>query len=127
TNGNTNQLGLSQIGLANFGEVQIGSRDAASDNNSVALNQDSLDSFGNVGEIYVDGAGNAVSLEQVGFIGSNYGVVDVFGYENNVTFEQVGSNEGEVSVAGYLNVVSLNRSEERRVGKEGRPRWWSCV
>src|SRR5690606_5378447 len=110
TNGNTNQLGLSQIGLANFGEVQIGSRDAASDNNSVALNQDSVDSVGNVGEIYIDGAGNAVSLEQVGLIGSNYGVVDVFGYENNVTFEQVGSNEGEVSVAGYLNVVSLNQN-----------------
>src|SRR5690606_36041040 len=76
------QLGLNQIELANFGADEIGSSNAASDKSSVALIQDSLNSFGNVGENYVDGAGNAVSLEQVGFIGSNYGVVDVFGYEN---------------------------------------------
>ncbi|MEI5682698.1 MULTISPECIES: beta strand repeat-containing protein [unclassified Mesorhizobium] len=108
--GNANELALSQIGNANLGEVLIGNRSSGnSDGNAVVLNQDSLASFGNVGEIYVDGNANTISLDQLSANGSNYGTVDVFGDENDVAVDQDGSNTGEVFVTGNLNVASLEQ------------------
>ncbi|MBZ9898146.1 hypothetical protein LB545_27905 [Mesorhizobium sp. BR1-1-6] len=118
-NGNSNELTLSQIGIANLGEVLIGSRTAgSSDDNAVVLNQDSLASFGNVGEIDVDGNANTISLDQLGVIGSNYGTVDILGDENAVAVDQDGSNTGEVFVTGNLNVVSLDQEAISSFGNE---------
>ncbi|MFI0848842.1 beta strand repeat-containing protein [Mesorhizobium sp. IMUNJ 23232] len=118
-NGNANELALSQIGIANLGEVLIGSRTAgSSDDNVVVLNQDSLASFGNVGEIYVDGNANTISLDQLGLIGSNYGTVDILGDENDVAVDQEGSNTGEVSVIGNLNGVTLDQVSSASFGNE---------
>lgn len=117
-NGNANELALSQVGLANLGEVRIGSRTPGSSDNVVALNQDSLASFGNVGEIDVDGNANTVSLDQLGLIGSNYGTVDILGNENDVAVGQEGSNESEVGITGNLNVVSLGQNSNASFGNE---------
>ncbi|WP_117196255.1 beta strand repeat-containing protein [Rhizobium terrae] len=117
-NGNANELALSQIGIANLGEIWVGHRIPGSSDNVVVLNQDSLASFGNVGEIYVDGNANTASLDQLGVIGSNYGTVDILGNENDVAVDQNGSNEGEVSVTGNLNVVSLDQDSLASSGNE---------
>lgn len=115
-NGNANEIALSQIGIANLGEIQIGQRIPGSNDNVVGLNQDSLASFGNVGEIYVDGNANTVLLDQLGVIGSNDGMVDILGNENDVAVNQNGSNEGEVSVTGNLNIVSLDQEGTNEAG-----------
>ncbi|MGK9055345.1 beta strand repeat-containing protein [Neorhizobium petrolearium] len=117
-NGNANELALSQIGIANLGEIRIGYRIPGSGDNVVVLNQDSLASFGNVGEIYVDGNANTVSLDQLGVIGSNYGTVEILGDENGVAVDQEGSNEGQVFVTGNLNVVSLDQNSLAPFGNE---------